>query len=192
MSKVSKNIKMLDILSSGRRYSCKELADKLEISPRMVSLYKDELEKDGIYIDSFYGKDGGYQLRSKLNLPLILFNESDIETIDNAISCCNDSKKVEKLLDLREKIVCYCNLINYKEDFFDEKQKGLLKIISESIQKREKIKIEYKSKGVKKQRIVYPQKIYKYDNFVMVVVQYSEDINDIRHLNLNRIEKIIN
>ncbi len=192
MSKVSKNIKMLDILSSGRRYSCKELADKLEISPRMVRLYKDELEKDGIYIDSFYGKDGGYQLRSKLNLPLILFNESDIETIDNAISCCNDNKKVEKLLDLREKIVCYCNLINYKEYFFDEKQKGLLKIISESIQKREKIKIEYKSKGVKKQRIVYPQKIYKYDNFVMVVVQYSEDINDIRHLNLNRIEKIIN
>lgn len=192
MSKVSKNIKMLDILSSGRRYSCKELADKLEISPRMVRLYKDELEKEGIYIDSFYGKDGGYQLRSKLNLPLILFNESDIETIDNAISCCNDNKKVEKLLDLREKIVCYCNLINYKEYFFDEKQKGLLKIISESIQKREKIKIEYKSKGVKKQRIVYPQKIYKYDNFVMVVVQYSEDINDIRHLNLNRIEKIIN
>lgn len=53
MSKVSKNIKMLDILSSGRRYSCKELADKLEISPRMVRLYKDEPEKDGIYIDSF-------------------------------------------------------------------------------------------------------------------------------------------
>lgn len=158
MSKVSKNIKMLDILSSGRRYSCKELADKLEISPRMVRLYKDELEKDGIYIDSFYGKDGGYQLRSKLNLPLILFNESDIETIDNAISCCNDNKKVEKLLDLREKIVCYCNLINYKEDFFDEKQKGLLKIISESIQKREKIKIEYKSKGVKKTKNSIPPK----------------------------------
>ena len=34
------------------------------------------------------------------------------------ISCNN--KKLEKLLDLREKIVCYCNLINYKEDFFDE------------------------------------------------------------------------
>ena len=71
MSKVSKNIKMLDILSSGRRYSCKELADKLEISPRMVRLYKDELEKDGIYIDSFYGKDGGYQLRSKKNSMLL-------------------------------------------------------------------------------------------------------------------------
>lgn len=183
---------MLDILSSGRRYSCKELADKLEISPRMVRLYKDELEKDGIYIDSFYGKDGGYQLRSKLNLPLILFNESDIETIDNAISYCDDNKKLEKLLDLREKIVCYCNLINDKEDFFDENQKSLLKIIRESMQKREKIKIEYQSKGVKKQRLVYPKKIYKYDNFVMIVVQYSEYINDIRHLNLNRIEKIIN
>ena len=44
MSKISKNIKMLDILSSGRKYTCKQLAEMLEISPRMVRLYKDEIE----------------------------------------------------------------------------------------------------------------------------------------------------
>ena len=50
MSKISKNIKMLDILSSGKRHSCKELANMLEVSPRMVRSYKDELEQEGIYI----------------------------------------------------------------------------------------------------------------------------------------------
>ena len=44
---------------------------------------------------------------------------------------------------------------------------------------------------MEKQREVYPKQIYKYDNLIMVVVQYSEDRNDIRHLNLNRIDKII-
>ena len=31
------------------------------------------------------------------------------------------------------------------------------------------------------------KQIYKYDNLIMIVVQYSEEKNDIRHLNLNRI-----
>lgn len=66
MSKISKNIKMLDILSSGRKYTCRQLAEILEISPRMVRLYKDELEKEGIYIDTFLGKDGDINYVQKL------------------------------------------------------------------------------------------------------------------------------
>ncbi len=49
---------MLDILSSGKKYTCQQLAKMLEISPRMVRLYKDELEKEGIYIETFLGKEG--------------------------------------------------------------------------------------------------------------------------------------
>ena len=136
MSKVSKNIKMLDILSSGRKYSCRELADRLEISPRMVRLYKEELEKEGIYIDSFCGKDGGYQMRSKVSLPLILFNENDIKIIDYAISFCDDNEQLDKLINLKEKIVYYCNFINYKDGFIDENQKKILDIIREAIVKQ--------------------------------------------------------
>ena len=32
MSKVSKNIKMLDILSSGKKYTCNELAQLLDVN----------------------------------------------------------------------------------------------------------------------------------------------------------------
>ena len=82
MSKISKNIKMLDILSSGKIYSCKKLADLLEVSPRTIRQYKDELEKEGLYIENIMGKNGGYRLCSKVEMPSILFNKNDIDKIN--------------------------------------------------------------------------------------------------------------
>lgn len=49
MSKVSNTLTMLRLLESGKKYSVKELAEKLEVSPRMIKSYKEELEKCGIY-----------------------------------------------------------------------------------------------------------------------------------------------
>ena len=191
MSKISKNIKMLDILSSGKKYTCRQLAEILEISPRMVRLYKDELEKEGIYIDTFLGKDGGYQLRSKIDIPSILFNQNDIEIMDKAIKSYRDEEELGNLINLKQKIVNYCKLINQEVDFLEEEKRQILDDIQKSIIRKQSIKIKYYSKGMEKQREVYPKQIYKYDNLIMVVVQYSEDRNDIRHLNLNRIDKII-
>ena len=45
MSKVSNVLEMLDLLSNGRKYQISELAEKLEVSPRMIRVYKDECEK---------------------------------------------------------------------------------------------------------------------------------------------------
>lgn len=101
MSKISKNIKMLDILSSGRKYTCKQLAEILEVSPRMIRLYKDELEKEGIYIKTFLGKDGGYQLYSQIELPSILINEYDIKTLDDIIKSYSNKENIENLIGLR-------------------------------------------------------------------------------------------
>lgn len=191
MSKISKNIKMLDILSSGKKYTCKELAELLEISPRMIRVYKDELEKEGIYIDTYYGKNGGYQLKSKIELPTILFNQHDIELINSLKMKLTDKDDLNKIDELKNKILTYCNLVDNKYDFLDESKKYILEYVKDSILKNKAIKIEYYSKGILKNRTVHPKQIYLYDNLVMIVVQYSEDLNDIRHLNLNRISKII-
>lgn len=143
MSKISKNIKMLDILSSGRKYTCRQLAETLEISPRMVRLYKDELEKEGIYIDTFLGKNGGYQLRSKIDIPSILFNQNDIEIMDKAIKNCRDEKELENLMNLKQKIVNYCKLVNKEVDFLEEEKRQILDDIQEAIIKKQSIKIKY-------------------------------------------------
>lgn len=191
MSKISKNIQMLNILSSGKKYTCQQLSKILEISPRMIRVYKDELEKEGIYIDSILGKDGGYVLRSKIELPLILFNENDISILNSLIEKNNDVEDLKKLNHLKEKVTNYCRIVNEDNNLLDKSKLYILEEIKNAISKKNSIKIEYYSKGIKKQRIIYPKQIYVYDNLIMIIVQYSEDSNDIRHLNLNRINKII-
>ena len=60
MSKLSNVITMLRIMQNGRKYSIKELSEKLEVSPRMIRQYKNELEEAGIYLESIRGPYGGY------------------------------------------------------------------------------------------------------------------------------------
>lgn len=62
MSKLSNVITMLRIMQNGRKYSIKELSEKLEVSPRMIRQYKNELEEAGIYLESIRGPYGGYYL----------------------------------------------------------------------------------------------------------------------------------
>ena len=69
MSKISNVISMLQILSSGRKYSINQLAAELEVTPRMIRLYKEELEKAGIFIDTIRGPYGGYVLNQYVHIP---------------------------------------------------------------------------------------------------------------------------
>ncbi len=189
MSKISKNIKMLDILSSGKVYSCKRLSELLEVSSRTVRQYKDELEKEGIYIENVMGKNGGYRLCSKVEIPSILFNKNDIDKIDSILNKLSDNDKKE-LESIRDKISTYCRLVNNLDDI-DINIKEKIEIIQKAIDNKQKITIEYYSKGINKTRDILPIQIYVYESMVMVIVHYSDDPSDIRHLNLKRIEKII-
>lgn len=189
MSKISKNIKMLDILSSGKRYSCTELANMLEVSPRMIRSYKDELEKEGIYIEAYYGKDGGYQLKQSIDMPDILFNDEDLNLLDNLIKESKDYRN--QLCNLKDKIEKFSRLLDDDLSFLSDEKQEMLDNIKTAIRDKRCINIEYFSKGEVKTRIVRPLQIYIYDELIMIVVNYSEDVRDIRHLNLNRINKIV-
>lgn len=69
LSKISNVLSMLEYLSSGKKYSIKELSELLEVTPRMVRVYKDELEKAGIYVDTLKGPYGGYVLNQNIHVP---------------------------------------------------------------------------------------------------------------------------
>ena len=64
MGKISNAILLLDYLSTGNKYSAKELSDKIGVSERMIRYYKSELEKSGIYVEHFMGPNGGYFLNN--------------------------------------------------------------------------------------------------------------------------------
>lgn len=78
MSKVSNVLTMLEYLSTGKKYSIAELGEKLEVSPRMVRVYKDELEKAGIYVETIKGPYGGYVLNQNINVPKRFITPNDI------------------------------------------------------------------------------------------------------------------
>lgn len=93
MSKVSNVLNMLEYLSTGRKYSIKELAEKLEVTPRMVRVYKDKLEKAGIYVDTIKGMYGGYILNQNITVPkrfiepkpIVFENKEFYNTLSKAI-----------------------------------------------------------------------------------------------------------
>ena len=84
MSKISNVLTMLEYLSSGKKYSISELSEKLEVTPRMIRVYKEEIEKAGIYIDTIKGPYGGYVLNQNINVPkrFITPNEINVKNKD--------------------------------------------------------------------------------------------------------------
>ena len=73
MSKVSNVITMLELLQTVKKYSINELSNKLEVSERMIRVYKEDLEKAGIYIDTIMGPYGGYVLNQRVRTPIRKF-----------------------------------------------------------------------------------------------------------------------
>ena len=69
MSKLSNAITLLRLLQNGKKYSIKELASIIEVSPRMIREYKNELELAGIFIETIRGPYGGYYLNQDIKLP---------------------------------------------------------------------------------------------------------------------------
>ena len=65
MTKIANMLNMLQILKDKKVHSIQDLAEKLEVSERMIRQYKLELEQAGIYINSTTGKYGGYQIEKE-------------------------------------------------------------------------------------------------------------------------------
>ena len=67
MSKISNMLNMLQLLKDKKIHSIASLSTELEVSDRMIRQYKIELEEAGIYLKSYTGKYGGYQLYENSN-----------------------------------------------------------------------------------------------------------------------------
>ena len=85
MSKISNVLTMIEYLSTGKKYSIAELAEKLEVTPRMIRVYKDEIEKAGIYIDTIKGPYGGYVLNQNITVPKRFITPSKININNKAL-----------------------------------------------------------------------------------------------------------
>lgn len=187
MSKISNVILMLQYLENGRKYNIKELSDKLEVSERMIRIYKEELEKAGIYIDTLMGPYGGYVLNQNIKIPIRKFSKSDYEFLKNLKV---DEKDKERLQIIAGKVHgVYFNSNNEKTELKDE-IKNSYNILTRAIKEKRKVKINYYSFTHGNQdRIIRPYDMFLY-NTGWGCAAYCELKNDLRHFELKRINKI--
>ena len=188
MSKISNVITMLELLQTGRKYSIKELSDILEVTPRMIRCYKEELEKAGIYIDSIKGIYGGYILNSSSRM----FKKTDYEILDEYINNENDIKKKDKLILLQDKIRgIYIGSNKEKAELYlkDETLKKY-NILTRAIKENRRVKIEYYSyNDGMNTRIIEPAEMFLYKAGWFCAANCLLR-GDIRHFELKRISKI--
>lgn len=88
MSKISNILTMIQLLNTGKTYSIQALANELEVSTRMIRVYKNDLEMAGIYIESKRGPYGGYKINREVNINKNLaFNlPKEISSLYNTLS----------------------------------------------------------------------------------------------------------
>lgn len=179
MGKLGNTLAMLKILENGRKYTVNELAEKLEVSPRMIKIYKAELEQAGIYIDTISGIYGGYVYNKKNNYD-VSFNIKDVSCIEKILPLLDDKNDVEILLEKIKTIVIYSNntIINISEEKLTQKYN----LISKALKNNIDIEIEYKNKI----RIVTPHNFSFYKDLIYLT-GYSKTDEELRTYNLNEI-----
>ncbi len=192
MSKISNTITMLNLLSSGQKYSIDQLASILEVSPRMVRTYKEELEKAGIYIDSIMGPYGGYVLNQSIRIPERKFKKEDYLLIDKCLENNLTEEEREKLQVLKDKIRGIYIGSKKEEKELNLKDETLKKynVLSKAIKEKRKVKILYYSfdKG-ELERIIDPAEMFLFKDGWFCAA-FCELRGDIRHFELKRIKKI--
>lgn len=191
MSKVSNIITMLELLQTGRKYSINELSNKLEVSERMIRVYKEDLEKAGIYIDTIMGPYGGYVLNQRVRTPIRKFKLKDAELLNTYITQEKDEKKKEELIILQDKIKGVYIGSKQEEQELNLKDENGKKynLLTRAIKEKRKVKILYYSYGKgENERIIDPIEMFLFQEG-WYCAAFCEKKQDIRHFELKRIIK---
>lgn len=187
MSKLSNTLTMLQLLQTGRKYNIKQLSEILEVSERMIRIYKEDLDKSGIYIDTIMGPYGGYVLNQNVKLPITKFNKDDYELLNRYIDKEKDIELKEKLNNLQDKIKgIYITKDNNNCNLTDETLKKY-NALTRAIKEKRKVKITYYSYGKgENERIIDPAEMFLFQDGWFCAA-FCELKKDIRHFELKRI-----
>lgn len=187
MSKLSNALIMLELLNNGKKYSINELAEILEVTPRMIRSYKDDLEKSGIYIDTIRGPYGGYVLNQSVRVPRRKFKKEDYEFLKNLSVSDSDKTKLSIIADKMRGI--YLGSQDEKV-VLSQETRAIYNTLERAIKEKRKVEIDYYSytNGVTK-RIIHPFDMF-YTSNGWGCAAFCELRHDLRHFELRRIDNI--
>lgn len=195
MSKVANMLKMIKILKDEKIHNMKDIAEKIEISPRMIKQYKNELEQAGIYIESKRGINGGYSLNKELNnidIGLTYQELMKLKEIEQYFNDDQDFKKIiGKIIESYEKNINEADLkkINRIQELGKINLKDTYLSLRKAINRKNKVKIKYYSNdsGLN-DRIIHPAEMFYYLE-EWYVAAFCEKRNAIRLFKLNDIQE---
>ena len=195
MSKVANMLKMIKILKDEKIHNMKGIAEKIEISPRMVKQYKNELEQAGIYIESKRGINGGYSLNKELNnidIGLTYQELIKLKEIEQYFNENQDFKKIiGKIIESYEKNINEADLkkINRIQELGKINLKDTYLSLRKAINRKNKVKIKYYSNdsGLN-DRVIHPAEMFYYLE-EWYVAAFCEKRNAIRLFKLNDIQE---
>ena len=188
-------LKMIKILKDEKIHNMKDIAEKIEISPRMVKQYKNELEQAGIYIETKRGINGGYSLNKELNnidIGLTYQELIKIKEIEQYFNDDQDFKKIiGKIIESYEKNINEADLkkINRIQELGKINLKDTYLSLRKAINRKNKLKIKYYSNdsGLN-DRVIHPAEMFYYLE-EWYVAAFCEKRNAIRLFKLNDIQE---
>ena len=186
---------MIKILKDEKIHNMKDIAEKIEISPRMVKQYKNELEQAGIYIESKRGINGGYSLNKELNnidIGLTYQELIKLKEIEQYFNENQDFKKIiGKIIESYEKNINEADLkkINRIQELGKINLKDTYLSLRKAINRKNKVKIKYYSNdsGLN-DRVIHPAEMFYYLE-EWYVAAFCEKRNFIRLFKLNDIQE---
>ena len=188
-------LKMIKILKDEKIHNMKDIAEKIEISPRMVKQYKNELEQAGIYIESKRGINGGYSLNKELNnidIGLTYQELIKLKEIEQYFNDDQDFKKIiGKIIESYEKNINESDLkkINKIQELGKINLKDTYLSLRKAINRKNKVKIKYYSNdsGLN-DRVIHPAEMFYYLE-EWYVAAFCEKRKAIRLFKLNDIQE---
>ncbi len=188
-------LKMIKILKDEKIHNMNDIAEKIEISPRMVKQYKNELEQAGIYIESKRGINGGYSLNKELNnidIGLTYQELIKLKEIEQYFNDDQDFKKIiGKIIESYEKNINEADLkkINRIQELGKINLKDTYLSLRKAINRKNKVKIKYYSNdsGLN-DRVIHPAEMFYYLE-EWYVAAFCEKRNAIRLFKLNDIQE---
>ncbi|MFD2657262.1 helix-turn-helix transcriptional regulator [Gracilibacillus thailandensis] len=205
MGKLSNCLSMIQILMARPKVKIDDLAAELGVKPRMIRVYRDELEKAGIYIESVRGVNGGYSLDRRSILPIRNFNSTEVQelqiaiksylskqpdhdsTLDNALE---KIKAAQRDQALSSKHFYFANdyLINAEVGNESEHYKRLYHAFNH----RKKVMITYEaaSTNAVTKRTIHPYAFVVYDENIYCVA-YCEQKEALRTFKIIRIHDVV-
>ena len=193
MSKVANMLNMIQILKDGKIHNMKEIAKQIEVSPRMIKQYKNELEQAGIYIESRRGMYGGYMINHELNNIDIGLTYNELKKLDEVgkKNSIEEIKKIiEKICNSYNKNIRKNNLKKFERIRSDKNDlKNIYISMRKAINEKKKVYIKYFSNDSgMNDRIIHPAEMFYYLN-EWYVAAFCERKNAIRLFKIHDIQE---